>query len=115
MRLDYDECYVDFSEKDQIWHWDSSLVPENAAWVNICHGKMFVVRHFCNMIDLMVRNFKMKFSADQIIRLAECTPGLTVYRPTPIPEDSFDEEVHNAPIWSRKDIEKYIELKPIKD
>lgn len=115
MRFDYDECYVDFSENGQRWHWDSHIRPENEAWANICHGKKFVVEHFCHMIDLMVREFKMKFTADQIIRLAECTPGLTVYSPTQVPEDSHDGDVHNLPIWSREKIQKYVELRPLED
>lgn len=115
MRYDFDECYVDFSENGQIWHWDSKFVPESGLWVNICHGKMFVVEHFCHMIDVLLKDFKMKLTTDQIIRLAECTPGLTVYNRTPVPEDSFDAEVHNVPIWSREKIERLVSLKPFED
>jgi hypothetical protein len=115
MIIDKDKWFLDFCEKGQMWHHDVERVPENPEWVNIGYGRKAVLNHFCDMVDLMVHEFGMKFTPDQIIRLAECTPGLTVHNPTPVPEDSFDEEVHMAPIWAREHLEKLIEWKEEED
>lgn len=103
--------YLDFSENGQMWHHDLERVPENESWVNIGYGNKLVLNHFCNMVDVLKCEFGMKFTPEQIIRLAECTPGLTVYENTPIPEEDFEKDVHDVPIYSRKDIEKHIEWK----
>lgn len=115
MEVDMKRWYLDFSESGQIWHHDLKRVPENEEWVNIGYGNKMVLDHFCDMVDLMKREFGMKFTNDQILRLAECTPGLTVYHGTPVPEDSYDEEIHMVPIWSRQTIEEHIVWKPTDD
>lgn len=115
MEVDMKRWYLDFSESGQIWHHDLKRVPENDEWVNIGYGNKMVLDHFCDMVDLMKREFGMKFTNDQILRLAECTPGLTVYHGTPVPEDSYDEEIHMVPIWSRQTIEEHIVWKPTDD
>lgn len=115
MNIDKNKWFLDFCEKGQMWHHDLERVPENPEWVNIGYGSKAVLNHFCDMVDLMVHEFGMKFTPDQIIRLAECTPGLTVHNPTSVPEDSFEEEVHMAPIWAREHLEKLIEWKEEED
>lgn len=115
MNIKMERWYLDFSEKGQMWHHDLKRVPENENWVNIGYGNKLVLNHFCDIVDVLTREFGMNFTADQIIRLAECTPGLTVYNNTEVPEDSFDADVHMSPIWAREQIEKNIEWKPVED
>lgn len=110
-----EKWFLDFSEKGYPWHIDCQRVPETGCWVNIGYGNKMVLDHFCNMIDLMSREFGCKFTTKQVIRMAECTPGLTVYRPTMVPEDPFDEEVHMAPIWTREILEKHLSWKSDED
>lgn len=115
MNIDTRKWFVDFSEDGQMWHIDLERVPENPSWINIGYGSDEVLSHFCNVVDVMTHEFGMKFTNEQIIRLAECTPGLTVHNPTPLPEDSFDEEVHMRPIYSREKIEESIGWKEKED
>ena len=103
--------YLDFHEKDQTWHHDLTLVPENKSWINVAFGNKIVIDYFCDLVDMMVREFGMKFKNEQIIRLAECTPGLTVYHPTRVPQDPDAKEDHMVPIWSRRRIEELTEWK----
>lgn len=103
--------YLDFSENGQMWHHDLERVPENESWVNIGFGNHMILDYFCDMVDMMRREFGIKFSTEQIIRLAECTPGLNVYSKSPIPDDDLKKELHEAPIYSRKKIEEHIEWK----
>ena len=115
MNIDTSKWFLDYSQSGQMWHHDLVRVPENLEWVNIGYGSKMVLDHFCNTVDVLTREFGMKFTAEQIIRLAECTPGLTVFNPTPLPEDTFECEVHNRPIYSRECIEKEIGWKPAED
>lgn len=115
MDIDTEKWFLDFCERDQTWHMDLKRVPENKDWVNIGFGSRIVLDHFCDMVDVMTREFGMKFTAKQIIRLAECTPGLTVYHPTPLPEDPEQEGRHMDPIWSREKIEESIGWKEKED
>ena len=110
MNSDIRRWYLDFNEKDQQWHIDLKRVPENPCWVNIGYGKWVVLDHFCDTIDMMRREFGWNFTTQQVIRLAECTPWLTVYNPTSIPEDEDKKVRHMTPINSRKEIESYAEL-----
>ena len=110
-----ENCYLDYAEKGYPWHIDTKRVKENETWTNIGYGNDYVITHFCDMVDVMMREFGMKFTTEQIIRLAECTPGITVFYPTPIPEDYDDEQLHGRPIWSRNRIEKHIEWKEVED
>ena len=101
-------AFLDYSEQGYPWHIDIFRRPENVSWTNIGYGYEAVISHFCNVVDVMSREFGFKFTTGQIIRLAECTPGITVFRPSPKPEDSSDVEVHMRPIWSREYIENMI-------
>ena len=111
MDVKMEKWYLDFSEKGQMWHHDLRRVPENEEWVNIGYGNKMVLNHFCDMIDMMRREFGITFTKEQILRLAECTPGLTIYYPTPVPEDPDAEDDHMVPIWSRNTIEEHTEWK----
>lgn len=111
MDIDMRKWYLDYCESAQQWHIDTERVPENQSWVNIGYGKEIVLSHFCNTVDVMMHEFGMKFTTKQIIRLAECTPGITVHYPTPRPEEEFDYEVHMRPIYSKETIEERIEWK----
>ncbi len=115
MNIDMEKWFLDFSEHDQTWHHDLKRVPENVNWVNIGYGNKMVLNHFCDMVDVMTHEFGLKFTSQQIIRLAECTPGLTVYSPTRLPEDPYDEDNYMAPIWSKEKIEQHIEWKSEED
>lgn len=115
MDIRQERWYLDFSENGQMWHHDLKRVPENESWTNIGYGNKYVLNHFCDMVDMMRREFGMTFTTDQIVRLAECTPGLTVYNPTPVLEDSFDSDVYMAPIWAKESLERQIEWKPEED
>ena len=112
MNNDYEKWYFDYCENGCNWHFDTKIVPENPSWTNIGYGRREVLSHFCDMVDIMTHEFGMKFTTDQIIRLAECTPGITVHHPTPVPEESFDEEVHMNPIHSKEWLERHLEWKP---
>lgn len=81
--------FLDFNEEQCEWHTSVDKVPENEFWCNICYGKVPIVEHFCNMLDIMIKEFDIKFTAKQVISLAELTPGLTVYDPTPIQKGTF--------------------------
>ena len=115
MDVEMKTWFLDFSENGQMWHLDLRRVPENEYWVNIGYGNSIVLDHFCDMVDLMKREFGMTFTKEQIHRLAECMPGLTVYHGTPIPEDDYAKETHLGPIYSRKRIEEHIEWKSSED
>lgn len=108
MNIDEEKWFLDFHESDQMWHLDTKRVRENNGWVNIGYGTRMVLNHFCDIVDVMTREFGKNFSTEQIIRLAECTPGLTVHYPTPLPDDPDAEDRHMAPIWSRENLEKHI-------
>lgn len=86
--------FLDFSEKGQMWHIDLERVPENDSWVNIGYGRYEVLSYFCDMVDVLTTEFKMHLTPEQVLRLAECTPGLTVYQNTDVPEGEFDSDVH---------------------
>ena len=105
--------FIDFSEKGQMWHIDLERVPENDSWVNIGYGRYEVLSYFCDMVDVLTTEFKMHLTPEQVLRLAECTPGLTVYQNTDVPEDEFDSDVHMRPIYARETLEK--RKYPIKD
>ena len=107
--------YLDFCEDNQTWHHDLRRVPENKDWINVAFGSKIVIDYFCDMVDMMVREFGSKFTNAQILRLAECTPGLTVYQATPVPEDLYEKEDHMIPIWTRGQLEKHIEWKTIEE
>lgn len=115
MILDKKTWFLDFCENGQMWHHDVERLPENPEWVNIGYGRKIVLDYFCTMVDIMTREFGMKFTTDQIIRLAECTPGLTVHNPTPVPEESFDHDVHMNPIFSKEWLEEHLEWKSIEE
>lgn len=100
--------YLDFDENNQMWHIDSQRVTENEYWKNIGYGSNSAIDHFCNVVDMMKREFGLRFSTVQIIRLAECMPGIEVHYPTPIPEDEIQQDRHLTPIYSKEKIEKYI-------
>lgn len=104
-----EKWYLDFSEGDQIWHRDLNRVDENAFWKNIGYGSIYVINHFMEMVNIMTLEFGLKFTTDQIRRLAECTPGITVYAPTPLPGDDIEKDIHEARILSRKELEEHIE------
>ena len=53
------------------------------------------------MVDVLTSEFKMHLTPEQVLRLAECTPGLTVYQNTDVPEDEFDSDVHMRPIYGK--------------
>lgn len=107
-----DRWFLDFSEAGQMWHIDLKRVPENASWRNIGYGHRVVLHHFCDVVDLMAKEFGMKFTTEQVVRLAECTPGLTVYEPTKVPDVESEYNMHMSPIWSKESVEKQIEWKP---
>lgn len=107
--------FLDFSENGQMWHIDLERVPENESWVNIGYGRKEVLDHFCDMVDVLTHEFKMHFTPEQVLRLAECTPGLTVYQNTDVPEDEFESEVHMRPIYSRKSLERHLAWKEVKE
>ena len=67
--------FLDFSEKGQMWHIDLERVPENDSWVNIGYGRYEVLSYFCDMVDVLTSEFKMHLTPEQVLRLAECTPG----------------------------------------
>lgn len=98
-----------------MWHTDLERVPEIKSWTNIGYCNKIILDHFCNMVDLIRREFGVEFTTEQIIRLAECTPGMTAHNPTPVPEDYFAKEVHNAPIRSKERIERHIDWKTIEE
>lgn len=64
---------------------------------------------------MMGRELGITFTTAQIIRLAECTTGITVHQATPIPEEQFDIDVHMAPIHSKEAIERQIGMKPMEE
>lgn len=115
MDIDMRTWYLDFCENGQQWHIDLERKPENPSWVNIGYGYKRVLSHFCNFVDVMVHEFGTKFTTSQINRLAECIPGLTVFRPTSVPDEEFDAEVHMRPIYSKEMIEERIEWKSAKE
>lgn len=90
---------------------DNERVPENEYWTNIGYGPYIILDHFCDFVNMMGRELGITFTTAQIIRLAECTPGITVHQATPIPEEQFDIDVHMAPIHSKEAIERQIGLK----
>lgn len=108
MEIDTRKWFLDFSEHDQSWHIDLERVPENPTWKNIGYGSDMVLDHFTDMVDVMTREFGMRFTTAQIVRLAECTPGLTVHRPTPVPEDDYAANIHFGPIESKERIEESV-------
>lgn len=73
------------------------------------------LNYFCDFVNMMGRELGITFTTAQIIRLAECTPGITVHQATPIPEEQFDIDVHMAPIHSKEAIERQIGLKPMEE
>ena len=101
--------YLDFDETNQMWHIDCQRVPENEYWTNIGYGSNSAIDHFCDVVDMMRREFGLIFTTDQIIRLAECTPGITVHYPTPVPEDDIQQDQHMTPIYSKERIDKSID------
>jgi hypothetical protein len=101
--------YLDFEEKNQMWHIDLERVAENQWWTNIGYGSYSAIDHFCNVVDMMKREFGLYFTTQQIIRLAECTPGITVHNPSPIPEDHIQQDKHTTPIYSKEKIEKHVD------
>ena len=107
--------YLDFEEKNQMWHIDLEQVAENQWWTNIGYGSYSAIDHFCNVVDMMKREFGLTFTTEQIIRLAECTPGLTVHFPTPVPEDDIQRDRHNTPIDSKDKIYKYTDWEAIEN
>ena len=113
--MNTDLWYLDFEEKSQIWHMDNERVPENEYWTNIGYGPYIILNHFCDFVNMMGRELGITFTTAQIIRLAECTPGITVHQATPIPEEQFDIDVHMAPIHSKEAIERQIGLKPMEE
>lgn len=58
---------------------------------------------------MMKREFGLNFTTQQIIRLAECTPGIIVHNPTPVPEDDIQRDRHTTPIYSKEKIEKHVD------
>ena len=107
--------FLDFSEKGQMWHIDLERVPENVSWVNIGYGRYEVLSYFCDMVDVLTREFKMHLTPEQVLRLAECTPGLSVYQNTDVPEDEFESEVHMRPIYARESLEKHLAWKEVEE
>lgn len=100
--------YLDFDETNQMWHIDLDRVPENEAWRNIGYGTHEALSHFCNFVDMMIHEFGLKYTTEQVTRMAECTPGITIHKSTPIPEEQFEKDVHMAPIYSKERIEQHI-------
>lgn len=107
--------FLDFSENGQMWHIDLNRVPENESWVNIGYGREEVLSHFCDMVDVLTHEFKMHFTPEQVLRLAECTPGLTVYQNTDEPEGEFEYQVHMRPIYARQRLEKHLVWKEVEE
>lgn len=107
--------YLDFEEKHQLWHIDLKRVPENEYWTNICYGSNSALDHFCNIVDMMRREFDLTFTTEQIVRLAECTPGLTVHYPSSIPEDEFQRVRHITPIESKDKIDRHTDWQAIEN
>lgn len=105
--------YLDFEEEHQMWHIDNQRVPENKYWTNIGYGSNSAIDYFCDLVDMMKREFGVKFTTAQIIRLAECTPGITVHDPSPVPEDDIQQDRHFIPIHSKEKIEKHIDWEAI--
>ena len=111
MRTEMEQWFLDFNEQQQQWHIDTERVPGNAFWINIGYGNEIVINHFCDMVDMMRREFGLNFTTKQIIRLAECTPWLTVHSFTPLPDDEYQQEWHMTPIHSKERIESNTEWK----
>lgn len=107
--------FLDFSENGQMWHIDLNRVPENESWVNIGYGREEVLSHFCDMVDVLTHEFKMHFTPEQVLRLAECTPGLTVYQNTDEPEGEFEYQVHMRPIYARQRLENHLAWKEVEE
>ena len=107
--------YLDYNEKEQQWHIDLERLPENDGWVNIGYSNHMVLSHFCDVIDMMDIEFGIKFTTAQVNRLAECIPGITIYRPTPVPDGERDYNNHMAPIETRQMLEEHIEWKSEED
>lgn len=107
--------FLDFSEKGQMWHIDIEREPENDSWVNIGYGRHEVLSYFCDMVDVLTNEFKMHLAPEQVLRLAECIPGLTVYQNTDVPEGEFDSDVHMRPIYARETLEKHLAWKEVEE
>lgn len=107
--------FLDFSEKGQMWHIARERLLDNDSWVNIGYARKEVLDHFCYMVDILTREFKMHFTREQVLRLAECTPGLSVYQNTDVPEDVFESEVHMRPIYARETLEKKLAWKEVEE
>ena len=106
--------YFDYQEDKNgrvggIWHFDLERLPENNGWKNIGIGHKPVLEHFCGMINILNREFGKKLTSEQVIRLAECTPGIKVFNPTEMPEHYDDQERHRMPLDCRESLEKYWE------
>lgn len=98
-----------------MWHIDLESVSENDSWVNIGYGRYEVLSYFCDMVDVLTSEFKMHLTPEQVLRLAECTPGLTVYQNTDVPEGEFDSDVHMRPIYARETLEKHLAWKEVEE
>lgn len=107
--------FLDFPEKGQMWHIDIEREPENDSWVNIGYGRHEVLSYFCDMVDVLTNEFKMHLAPEQVLRLAECIPGLTVYQNTDVPEGEFDSDAHMRPIYARETLEKHLAWKEVEE
>ena len=67
------------------------------------------------MVDVLPTELKRHLTPEQVLRLAECTPGLTVYQNTAVPEGAFDSAVHMRPIYARETLEKHLAWKEVEE
>ena len=104
--------YLDFSERQQEFHIADKRKPENNDWVNVGYGEDTVISHFTSLIKVMEYEFKTKFSAKEIITLAACMPGITVYRSLQRYDDYGNLTFHQMAIDWKNEIETQFELKP---
>lgn len=113
MNEDLVTYYLSYSEQGYAWHAAPDRSPDYGCWTGIGYGKKLIIDHFMKMVNIMRIEFGMKFTDNQIIRLAECTPGITVWNPTPVPEDDYDAEDHMCPIDSKNRVEECVEWKAV--
>ena len=108
MNSNYQKRYLDFAEGSYNWHVATERMPENKGFVNIAYGEDDIISHFCEMVNMMRHEFNINLRTDQVIRLAECTPGMTVFHHTQEPEDESEAEKYRAPINAKERIESHI-------
>ena len=104
-----------FLKKDKCGTLTLKGCTENDSWVNIGYSRYEVLSYFCDMVDVLTSEFKMHLTPEQVLRLAECTPGLTVYQNTDVPEGEFDSDVHMRPIYARETLEKHLAWKEVEE